>query len=68
MNQEQEINNMRLIKEAVYLQTKDEGIWFRARYMPEHYLQESLRDLHLVIEHGDIEAMKRIKERADTSM
>lgn len=36
-------------------QAEDEGLWFIARTAPEAYLQQELRRLHAVIEHGLVE-------------
>ncbi len=56
-------DRLNLITKAVVSQAQDEGIWFDAQYITEQYLQESIRDLHSVIENGDIEAFNRIKDR-----
>lgn len=48
---------------AVLAQADDAGLWAKAETAPEAYLQESLRDLHSVIEHRDAAALQRILSR-----
>jgi len=38
------------IKQIVFEQAEDEGLWFDAQTAPEAYLQAELRRLHAVIE------------------
>lgn len=56
-----------LIVEAINAQAQDKALWSspigRLQTAQEAYLQESLRDLHRVIEDQDTEALKRIKEK-----
>ena len=51
------------ICKAVDAQANDEKLWFIARYITESILQESLRDLHRVIERNDKKAFERIIAR-----
>ena len=54
-----------LIFRAVNKQAEDIGLWCEAGTIGEAYMQESLRDLHRVIEAGDIQAYHRIVNRVD---
>lgn len=70
-----------IIRQMVRFQAHDEALWAtksvhfsddgREIEFPisaaEAYMQESLRDLHRVIEEGDTEAMRRIEERSITA-
>ena len=38
------------VKSLVEHQAEDEGLWFKAQYATESYLQTALRELHKVIE------------------
>lgn len=40
----------RSVEWCVKQQTKDEAIWFEAETMPEAYLQEEIRKLHVAVE------------------
>ena len=51
---------LEMIQKAVDTQAEDEALWFENISAPEAYLQQALRDLHKVIEHGDEEALERI--------
>jgi len=55
------------ILDAVDLQAKDDGLWtIKGRtYFTEMYLQDSLRDLHHVIEETDPQAINRMRSRID---
>ncbi len=53
------------IQKAVHHQAEDEGLWYMTDFVSESYLQESLRDLHRVIEENDLEALARIIERTE---
>lgn len=58
-----------LIKKAVEMQAQDEILWAvpveGSQPITEAYLQRSLRDLHRVIEEGDMKAFDRIKSRCE---
>ena len=41
---------MNKILDLIDKQAEDEGIWFRAEYITEAYLQKELRELHRVCE------------------
>ena len=56
-----------LIKKAVDAQAEDPSLWFVARTITEQYLQQALRNLHRVIESGDLEALDNIIECMQTS-
>lgn len=57
------IDRMQLIRSAVKAQALDEGLWGETVHIAEACLQESLRDLHRVIEDGNMEAFQRIADR-----
>jgi len=54
-----------MIKKAVDAQAEDSSLWFRANYIGEAYLQQSLRWLHAVIEDADKKALESILEQAE---
>lgn len=54
---------LKLILNAVEAQANDGSLWFQAPSIGEAYIQQSLRDLHRVIETGDITAYQRIWEQ-----
>ena len=41
---------MNLILDLVNEQAEDDGLWFKAQYATEAYLQQELRRLHTLIE------------------
>lgn len=65
------LDHLRMIKYAANVQATDSGIWAMPedalQSIAEAYLQQSIRDLHLVIEHSDREALLRIEARADAA-
>ena len=42
--------DLKKLKKLVDKQAKDEGLWFKAKYVTEAYLQNALRELHAAIE------------------
>lgn len=38
------------LRELVERQANDEGLWFRAKFASEQYLQSALRELHAAVE------------------
>ena len=48
-----------LAKQVVSEQAEDEGLWFQAITLPEHYLQSELRRLHHVIETGQYRIVRK---------
>lgn len=54
-----------MIKQAMEIQAWDENLWGHCRTIVEAYIQQSLRDLHSVIEYADEAALKRIKDRLE---
>ncbi len=51
--------------QALEFQARDPHIWSHGNTATEIYLLQALRDLHRVIESNDLEALKRIVERAE---
>lgn len=61
-------NRLRMIEQAAEIQANDESLWATrldgSQPIGEAYLQQALRNLHRVIEEGDIAAFERIQENA----
>ena len=56
--------DIKLILKAVLYQAEDDALW-NPQTVHEAYLVQSLRNLHRVIESGDMEAFESIKECAE---
>lgn len=57
-------SQLAFIKRAVAMQAEDDSLWcVDGISIGEAYVQQALRDLHRVIESGDIAAINRIKEQ-----
>lgn len=63
------MERLRMIKRAAALQANDESLWAvkldGTQSIHEAYIEQALRDLHRVIEDGDLRALARIEESAD---
>jgi hypothetical protein len=59
------VSSIGVIKKAVSYQAEDAGLWCLTENIEVAYLQQALRDLHRVIESGDIKALARIKDCAE---
>lgn len=62
------MDRLRMIKYATEIQANDESLWAThldgAQPIGEAHLQQALRNLHRVIEEGDMKALASIEESA----
>lgn len=59
------MSRLEIILKAIKYQCEDPGIWCVPTYIETAYVQQALRDLHRVIEDGDLDALDSIKDCAE---